>query len=330
MSEALNDAITSSSVQGFHGGRITEPNVSSSFKIPDETRMGPPTLRVKDLDKMLSFYAGVFGLHVNSKKKEKENGIEIVELGINDNVGKSDPLLILGHDPDAKQPPLDFAGLFHFAVLVPNRKNLAHACLALQKSGISFDGFADHLVSESLYLHDPERNGIEIYRDKPRNEWTHDKEGRILMDTLPLDLAGILGELSKGKEEVAQKENITFPNGTRIGHMHLRVTDLEKSVDFYTKRLGFHISADWSAMGAMFLAADGYHHHLGLNTWHSLNGKQHEQGEAGLDAFTIEVPRDARFMPELQSQLGSSLTKHSENEILVSDPDGIPIVVKMV
>jgi catechol 2,3-dioxygenase len=325
MSEALNDAITSSSAQS-QGGRIAKPNVSSSFKMPDKTSMDAPTLRVRDLGKMLSFYEGAFGLHLISKKKENGKGIEIVELGIN-NDGKSGPLLILRHDPNARQPQRDFAGLFHYAVLVPNRKSLARAFLALQKNAVRFDGFADHLVSESLYLHDPESNGIEIYRDKPRNEWTYDKEGRILMDTLPLDLAGILGELSP---EEALIETEAFPDGARIGHMHLRVTNLERSSDFYTRVLGFHVSADWSAMGAMFLAAGGYHHHLGLNTWHSLNGTQHEQGEAGLEAFTIKVPQDARLMQQLRSRIGSRLTKQSDYEILFSDPDGIPILVKLV
>jgi len=301
--------------------------------------MGPPTLRVKDLHKMLSFYEGAFGLRKHSIKKD--GGIEVVELSVingKDQGRSHDPLLILIHDPDAKDTPRDFAGLFHYAVLVPDRKSLAEAFLWLQRNRIHFDGFADHLVSESLYLHDPEGNGIEIYRDKPRNEWTRDQDGRILMDTLPLDLAGILGELSnkEGKAVVVNQERNaqqkTFPIGTRIGHMHLRVTNLERSAEFYTRVLGFHVSADWSAMGAMFLAANGYHHHLGLNTWHSSNGKQHERGEAGLDAFTVEIPRDSGFTKELHSRLEDRalLTELSVNETLIYDPDRIPIIVKSV
>jgi catechol 2,3-dioxygenase len=243
--------------------------------------------------------------------------------------------LILKHDPNAKEPPHNFAGLFHFAVLVPDRKSLAHAFLALQKNKVQFDGFADHLVSESLYLHDPERNGIEIYRDKPISEWTYDSDGHVIMDTLPLDLAGILGELPQEDRRAEDPPDGAFPNGARIGHMHLRVTNLEKSVKFYTEIFGFHVSADWSSFGAMFLSAGKYHHHLGLNTWHSLGGKQHIDGEAGLDEFTIQLPREngsssSHYVQSLESQLRErSLTaekiEDGRRELLVADPDAIPV-----
>src|SRR5579875_4102094 len=184
MSEALNDAITSSSRSRGTSRRAPSWRNVSASEIPDETRMGPPTLKVKDLDKMLSFYEGTFGLLVNSKRAERSSGLEVFELGVKE--GSSGPLLILKHDSNAEQPPRNFAGLFHFAILVPDRRSLARAFLALRrKRDVHFEGFADHLVSESLYLHDPEGNGIEIYRDKPRYEWTRDQDGRILMDTLP-------------------------------------------------------------------------------------------------------------------------------------------------
>jgi catechol 2,3-dioxygenase len=270
--------------------------------MPAGMTIGPPTLRVKDLQKQLLFYENYFGLQVNRRYKIDDD-LECVDLGFK---GKfqdyKEPLLILKHDPNAKQIMHNFAGLYHFAILVPDRKDLASAYLAIENSDLHFDGFADHLVSESLYLHDPELNGIEIYRDKPRDEWQHDADGHIVMDTLQLDLESILSELSKDK-----RKNITFPNGARIGHMHLRVTDLERSVRFYQK-LGLDITSDWSAMGANFLSAGGYHHHIGLNTWHSLGGKAHEKGEAGLDVFEITVP--------------------DQNELLLSDPDRILILIK--
>lgn len=106
--------------------------------------------------------------------------------------------------------------MYHFAILIPNRQSLASAYLSIKNSNITFDGFADHLVSESLYLHDSERNGIEIYRDKPKNEWPRDEEGRIVMDSLPLDLKSLMDELPENNDK-----NTIFPNGARIGHVHL-------------------------------------------------------------------------------------------------------------
>ena len=124
-------------------------------------------------------------------------------------------LLVLKHDPNARPAAHDFAGLFHFAILVPGRRSLAHAFSALEAKNVSFDGFADHLVSESLYLHDLERNGIEIYRDRPTSDWKRDKLGRVVMDTLPLDIDNLTDELV---EEDLKNDQETFPNGARIGH----------------------------------------------------------------------------------------------------------------
>ncbi len=292
-----------------------------NIKMPTDMTIGPPTLRVKDLQKQLSFYENYLGLQVNRRYKTDDN-LETVDLGFK---GKfedyKEPLLILKHDPDSKQTMHNFAGLFHFAILVPDRKNLASAYSAIKNSNVHFDGFADHLVSESLYLHDPEHNGIEIYSDKPRNKWQHDAMGYVIIDTLPLDLKSLLSELDKDK-----RENTTFPNGAKIGHMHLRVTNLQRSVMFYQK-LGFDVTSDWSTMGASFLAAGDYHHHIGLNTWHSLGGNVHVKGEIGLDAFEIIVP-DSSFIETLAQELKEHVQRVNQNELLLSDPDGIIFLIK--
>lgn len=297
--------------------------MAEKFRLPNDSRVGPPILRVKDLDRMLEFYQGVFGLEQN-----RSASVDVVELGFGKEVrpNATGPLLVLKHDPQAKETSHDFAGLYHFAILVPDRKSLAYAYLGIQEKKVRFDGFGDHLVSESLYLHDPERNGIEIYRDRPRSEWSFDEQGRIIMDTIPLDLAGISSELPEQERNIPKP----FPNGARIGHMHLRVTNLERSVEFYHEKLGFDVTGDWSSMGAMFLSAGGYHHHIGMNTWHSLDGKKHETGEAGLDSFTIELPNNPSTMRELKSRLGDALISVNEGELLASDPNGIQIRIKAV
>ncbi|MHB1907616.1 MAG: VOC family protein [Nitrososphaerales archaeon] len=280
----------------------------SKFRLPGETKLGPPVLKVRDIDKMLRFYEEVFGLEAN----RSGDGIE---LHINNS-----PLLILKNDPNAKEVSHDSAGLYHYAIVLPDRKSLAQAYSTIEGKA-SFEGFADHGVSEALYLHDSERNGIEIYRDRPREEWNHDKEGHVVITTLPLDLNEVLSELP------SEKSTKTFPFGARIGHMHLRVTNLERSVEFYHEKLGFDVTTDLSNFGAMFLSAGGYHHHIGLNTWHSLEGRPHETGERGLDEFTIEVPYQKLLVKKFESQLENALFT-SKREIKILDPDGIPVKIK--
>ena len=291
------------------------------YKIPDSMRVGPPVLRVRNIDTAMAFYENSLGLQVNRSYKDNSPGggyyddvNAIYEVGFKHNFSSFsssfsyEPLLILKHDPNAKRRKSSLhsgaaagAGLFHFAILVPDRKSLASTYLALKNSGIQYDGFADHLVSESLYLRDPEDNGIEIYRDRPANEWPRDPEGHIMMDTLPLDWNSLLAEMNNNnnnKEEQRNNDAKAFPTGARIGHIHLRVTNLERSIKFYHEKIGLDITVDWRSMGAAFLSAGGYHHHIGMNTWHSLNGGAHMSGEAGLEYSTIIIP-DRSFIKTL-------------------------------
>jgi len=292
--------------------------------MPADMRIGPPILRVKDLEKELSFYERDLGLQVNRKYQTDANN-EVIELGFNGKFKEyAEPLLVLKHDPNAKPTRHNFAGLFHYAILVLDRKRLAYAYSALQNSGAPFEGFADHLVSESLYLHDPEQNGIEIYRDRSRDEWPRDQNGHIVMDTLPLDLSSLEGELSEDE----RKNATPFPGGARLGHMHLRVTNLERSLGFYQNRLGLDMTADWRAFGAGFLSAGGYHHHVGMNIWHSADGTPHMNGEAGLDSFIIRVT-DRSYIETISAEISSSIISAEHGQLLIADPDGIRIMIEL-
>jgi catechol 2,3-dioxygenase len=297
-------------------------------------RIGSPVLRVKNIDRILRFYEERLGLQMNRRYQVGDDGGGgdnlVCELGSKQKSMSNESILILHHDPNAKNAPLRSAGLYHFAILVPDRKSLALTYLAIRNSGLQYDGFADHLVSESLYLRDPENNGIEIYRDRQASEWSHDNEGHINMDTLPLDLNSLVSELNKDEKETAK----AFPTGARIGHMHLRVTKLQRSIKFYHEKIGLDITSDWSSMGAAFLSAGGYHHHIGMNTWHSLNGQVHGKGETGLENFTIAIPDRTSFntIESIINRHASSeqqtKQKTDRNQFLIFDPDGIQIVFK--
>jgi catechol 2,3-dioxygenase len=266
---------------------------------------------------MLSFYQKDFGLGLSHKSKDRA-GLEVVELGFGRQ--KNGQLVILRHDPNAVRIP-NSAGLYHFAIRVPDRKSLASTFVGLGNSGVYFDGFADHLVSEALYLSDPDGNGIEIYRDRPKQEWKFDDDGNILQATGRLDLDSLLSELSQQERQSAKP----FPTGAEIGHMHLKVTNLERSVKFYHEMLGLDITWNLSKMGASFLSAGGYHHHIGLNTWESLGGPPHRDGDAGLENFRIKVPNQS-ILKGLASHVAGSPSE--KNQVTISDPDKIRIVIE--
>ncbi len=260
----------------------------------DAMELGAPMLRIKDISKVLAFYTDDVGLQINGRYKDSDN-LEVIELGFPANKAS---ILLLKRDPNASLSPPNSAGLYHYAVLVPDRSSLASTFLAIGNSGILYEGFADHLVSEALYLHDVEQNGIEIYADRPRSVWPNWKEisekaqktgdyGTIMsVMGKPLDFNSLLRELSKDERENPKP----FQNGAKIGHLHLRVTNLERSVKFYQEKIGLDIMMNLPNMSAAFLSAGGYHHHIGLNTWRSLGGPERVDGSTGLEGFVIKVP----------------------------------------
>ena len=270
--------------------------------------MGPVALRVKEYESAIKFYTEDLGLRI-----VRQDG-NISQLA----PGKSSQILLtLVHDPHARIPSRNSAGLYHFAILLPSRADLAKAYLEIGNAGLAFDGYADHIVSEALYLTDPEGNGIEVYADKPRSAWRLDADGTPQMGTYPLDIDSLLLEV---KDRATDKLE-AISDGAIIGHVHLKVTEIRQSTNFYHYRLGLGLMNYWDS--AAFLSAGGYHHHIGINTWESSLGPTVEEGWVGLEYFTICVP-DPLIARELCSRLGSA----TQNGSVFHDPDGIKLVIK--
>jgi catechol 2,3-dioxygenase len=273
--------------------------------LPSATHIGSVHLTVADLEAQRSFYERALGL------RELERDGSTVRLGPD---GGPVILELTGH-PDAPRRPHGTTGLYHFAVLVPGRADLGQALRRVIESGWRFTGASDHLVSEALYLNDPEGNGIEIYRDRPREEWARSDEGVIQMATLPLDLDGVLGEI-----EAAEPVPALMPAGTHIGHVHLQVANLRDAETFYSGALGFEVMVR-TYPGALFVSAGGYHHHIGLNTWESAGGSPPPEGSTGLRSFELVLPTadDANLVADRARATGAQVETRDGTAILL-DP----------
>jgi catechol 2,3-dioxygenase len=217
------------------------------------TRPGSVHLTVTDLDRTVGFMQDAIGLRLH--RREDGGGGPVAALG----AGAEDVVVL--HENPAARPPGRTAGLFHFALLFPARVELARALQRLAVTRTPITGASDHGVSEAIYLDDPDGNGIELYRDRPREEWPPPRRAgeRVGMFTAPLDLEDVLGEV-EGREPVRHAEE-----GVRLGHMHLHVGELEEAMRWYADELGLEEMTRYP--GAGFVAWDGYHHHLGVNTW---------------------------------------------------------------
>jgi catechol 2,3-dioxygenase len=220
-----------------------------AFRLPPETRAGRVRLQVADLERSLAFYEEVLGFRALERSGSRAS------LGA---VGAAAPLIELHERRGATPVPRHGRlGLYHFAILLPDRGALGAFLRHLTERGVR-PGASDHLVSEALYLHDPDGLGIEVYADRPRAAWRH-RHGQLQMATDPLDLAGVM-------EAAGSTAWHGMPAGTTMGHVHLHVGDLARAEAFYHEALGLD-KVVWSYPGALFLSAGGYHHHLGVNTW---------------------------------------------------------------
>jgi len=281
------------------------------FSLPSGTAVGPVALTVADLGVSEPFYRDVLGF----RPLERTGDGNTLALGA---AGSEAPLLLLTEQPGARPKPARATGLYHFAVLFPDRRDLARALARLLQHRYSLQGASDHWVSEALYLADPDGNGIELYRDRPREAWKHARDGSVAMATDPLNLEGLLGEL-RGEEDTAERD---LPAGTIIGHVHLHVGDLAAAERFYHGVLGFDVTMR-SLPGALFVSAGGYHHHLGLNTWAGVGAPPPPPDAAGLRHFAVRLPDTATLhaVQERLQEAGIATESHASG-LLAADPSG--------
>ena len=278
------------------------------FKMDPSMKIGYVGLNVSDLQKSLDFYQSILGFKIIGKPSgEKallaaDSSPYLVEL-----------LPVKRNDAGNDHRVPKRAGLYHFAVLLPERKFLADmlANLNEKRDRVYFEGIADHLVSESIYIRDPDFNGIEIYCDRPRSEWSWEG-GRVQMATERLDIQDLL----EYKTDHGWKG---MPAKTVIGHMHLHVSNLAKTTTFYSEILGLNLTCTFP--GAHFFAADKYHHHVAANTWLGEGVPPAAPEKVGLNHFGIALP--TQELENARAHLESSGTAIKES--MLQDPDGIKI-----
>ena len=277
------------------------------------TTVGTVALTVSDLDRSRAFYETVLGLTAH----ELDDGG--LALGVAD-----EPALVRLRG-DSAAPPLHprATGLFHLAVLTPSRRELAYALARLARSRWPLSGASDHLVSEALYLNDPDGNGIEIYSDRERSEWRTDDDGQLAMATLRLDLESLAGELHD-----APPVPDRVPAGTRMGHVHLQVSDIAAAEDFYHGVLGFDVTVR-GYPGALFVSAGGYHHHIGLNTWNSAGAAPPAPGAVGLRSFDVRLPDRDELQRVLARVSAAGLAADTfDGTTVVRDPSGNAVLLR--
>jgi catechol 2,3-dioxygenase len=261
------------------------------MEISPDTRMGLVELSVSDLDRSLAYWQDAVGLRVLAR----ENGT--AELGVDT------PLVRFVEEPGASSAH-GFTGLFHVALLVPDRASLGRFFAHIVRDRIEVTGLSDHVVSEAIYLRDPDYHGIEVYADRPREQW----EGKVAqtMTTIPLDTESLLAEAGDAEFD-------GLPEGTIVGHVHLCVDDVDEMVGFYHDKLGMGVTAHRPGGMAAFLSAGGYHHHLGGNTWETRGAPPAPAGTARLLRFTVVVPDDEELQRVAERIGGTEVRDPSGN-----------------
>jgi catechol 2,3-dioxygenase len=285
---------------------------SSQMSISAETTVGAVELTVGDLERSVDYYRGSIGLELLGR----ENGR--AALGV-----RARELVVLVEEHGANSS-YGYTGLYHFALLVPQRVELARWLAHAGRNDVPLAGLSDHFVSEAIYLRDPDDHGIEIYWDRPREIW----EGEVFeqLTTLPLDVGSLMAELPDPAPEPFE----WLPDGTVMGHVHLKVASIPDTVAFYRDVLGFDLMAQLGDQAA-FLSAGGYHHHVGVNTWESGSALPPPEGSAALRHATIVLP-DAAELDRVLGRLDEAgyASEATEDGPRVRDPSGNAIVLALV
>jgi catechol 2,3-dioxygenase len=283
----------------------------SGYRLPDATRLGGVRLQVADLERSLAFYQTVLGLAVRDQTATTATLTP---------QGAAESLVELVEKKGARPSGMDRRlGLFHFAILLPTRAYLAAFVRHANGLGVQL-GAGDHVVSEAFYLHDPDGLGIEVYADRPRAGWRAVNR-QLVMGTDPVDIANLLASS-------AASWNGT-PAETVMGHVHLHVGEIARASAFYSEALGFDRIV-WNYPGALFLAAGGYHHHLGTNTWAGSGARNPSDDDARLLEWTIVVPSAADVAAVAAHLEAAGHAAHREDNISIvtRDPWDTPVRIR--
>lgn len=272
-------------------------------RLPDDTHIASAHLLTADLPRALRFYSDLLGFRI---MRQDAHGATLSADGCT-------PHLLLSARPDARPKPRRSVGLYHVAIRFPNRRALAHVFRRMLAARYPFSGFSDHGVSEALYLDDPDGNGLELYTDRPRSVWPRAGQ-HLRMTTQPLDLDDLLAAADDAPWTGIDPQ-------TDIGHLHLHVSDLGAARRIYSDLLGLDVMQDMGYHGAIFLAAGGYHHHLGLNIWGG--AAPQPPGTLGLRSFALRIPdRAARQAAIDRLRAGGVTVDEQDGRAMMRDVDG--------
>ncbi|MDQ0207805.1 VOC family protein [Alkalicoccobacillus murimartini] len=272
------------------------------------TSLGQVRLKVSNLEQSITFYKDIIGFDV------------VRQVGAEAHIGvEEDTLIVLEEIPDAiRLPERSAAGLYHVAILLPNRASLASILYHFADKQVPI-GQADHLVSEAIYLSDPDGNGLEIYRDRDRTEWNVESNGDYVMASNPIDMNQLLMEAEEGSWS-------GMPQGTVIGHVHMHVADLEETETYYRDVIGFETVGNYRAMHAKFMAAGRYHHHLGFNIWAGKGVPPTPENAIGMTYYTIKLVNEEEIKSLIQRlEQANRSYKQEESTLWTVDPSGMTV-----